>query len=65
MDHSTLVREAAVELVGSFVRVRPELTAQYYEMLLERILVCCVCVMVCVGFVYVFHRTLVLVCARE
>ena len=39
MDQSTLVREAAVDLVGRFVLSRPELTSQYYEMLNERILV--------------------------
>nr|XP_006819500.1 PREDICTED: nipped-B-like protein-like isoform X1 [Saccoglossus kowalevskii] len=38
MDHSTSVREAAVELVGKFVLMRPELIPQYYNMLLERIL---------------------------
>lgn len=39
LDHSTSVREAAVELVGKFILIRPELTEQYYEMLSERILV--------------------------
>ena len=39
MDQSTLVREAAVELLGRSVLSRPELTAQYYNMLSERILV--------------------------
>jgi len=39
MDQSTSVREAAIELVGKFILVRPELTAQYYDMLSERILV--------------------------
>ncbi|XP_077981351.1 nipped-B-like protein isoform X2 [Glandiceps talaboti] len=38
MDHSTSVREAAVELVGKFVLKRPELIPQYYNMLIERIL---------------------------
>ncbi|ELU12686.1 hypothetical protein CAPTEDRAFT_160616 [Capitella teleta] len=38
MDQSTSVREAAVELVGKFILVRPELTAQYYDMLSDRIL---------------------------
>jgi len=38
MDQSTLVREAAVDLVGRFVLSRPELTLQYYDMLSERIL---------------------------
>lgn len=39
LDHSTSVREAAIELVGKFILIRPELTAQYYDMLSERILV--------------------------
>lgn len=39
MDNSTSVREAAVELVGRFVLSRPELIEQYYDMLIERILV--------------------------
>ena len=39
LDQSTLVREAAVDLVGRFILVRPQLTTQYYEMLSERILV--------------------------
>ena len=39
MDQSTLVREAAVDLLGRSVLSRPELTAQYYNMLSERILV--------------------------
>ncbi|XP_070563594.1 nipped-B-like protein A [Ptychodera flava] len=38
MDHSTSVREAAVELVGRFVLKKPELIPQYYDMLIERIL---------------------------
>jgi cohesin loading factor subunit SCC2 len=38
MDQSTLVREAAVDLLGRSVLSRPELTAQYYDMLSERIL---------------------------
>ncbi|XP_023692308.2 nipped-B-like protein A isoform X2 [Paramormyrops kingsleyae] len=38
MDNSTSVREAAVELVGRFVLSRPQLTEQYYDMLIERIL---------------------------
>ncbi|ESN96221.1 hypothetical protein HELRODRAFT_189155 [Helobdella robusta] len=37
-DSSTSVREAAIDLVGKFILVRPELTAQYYDMLSERIL---------------------------
>lgn len=39
MDNSTSVREAAVELLGKFVLSRPQLTEQYYDMLVERILV--------------------------
>jgi len=39
LDQSTAVREAAIELVGKFTLIRPELTAQYYSMLSERILV--------------------------
>ncbi|XP_050412412.1 nipped-B-like protein [Patella vulgata] len=38
LDQSTSVREAAVELVGKFILIRPELIPQYYEMLSERIL---------------------------
>uniref|UniRef100_A0AAY4CAB0 Nipped-B protein n=1 Tax=Denticeps clupeoides TaxID=299321 RepID=A0AAY4CAB0_9TELE len=38
MDSSTSVREAAVELLGRFVLSRPQLTEQYYDMLIERIL---------------------------
>lgn len=41
MDNSTSVREAAVELLGRFVLCRPQLAEQYYDMLIERILVCC------------------------
>ncbi|VEL30014.1 unnamed protein product [Protopolystoma xenopodis] len=37
LDTSTSVREAAVDLVGRFLGCRPELTAQYYPMLAERI----------------------------
>ena len=33
------MREAAVDLVGRFVLIQPDLTPQYYQMLLERILV--------------------------
>ena len=43
LDQSTSVREAAVELVGKFILVRPELTPQYYDMLSARILVSCQC----------------------
>lgn len=39
LDQSTSVREAAVELVGKFILIRPELTPQYYDMLSDRILV--------------------------
>lgn len=39
MDQSTSVREAAVELVGRFILNKPELTHQYYDMIMERILV--------------------------
>ncbi|KAK2582564.1 hypothetical protein KPH14_004854 [Odynerus spinipes] len=38
LDHSTSVREAAVDLVGKFVLSRPELIDKYYDMLLARIL---------------------------
>ncbi|CAH1960755.1 unnamed protein product [Acanthoscelides obtectus] len=38
LDHSTSVREAAVDLVGKFVLNRPELISKYYEMLSARIL---------------------------
>ena len=43
MDNSTSVREAAVELLGRFVLSRPQLTEQYYDMLIERILVIGLC----------------------
>jgi len=39
LDHSTSVREAAVDLVGKFVLNRPELIDTYYDMLSARILV--------------------------
>ena len=39
LDPSTSVREAAIELVGKFILIRPELIPQYYNMLSERILV--------------------------
>jgi cohesin loading factor subunit SCC2 len=39
LDHSTSVREAAVDLVGKFVLSRPELIDKYYDMLSQRILV--------------------------
>ncbi|GAB1597401.1 nipped-B-like protein A [Argonauta hians] len=38
LDQSTSVREAAVELVGKFILIRPELIPKYYEMLCDRIL---------------------------
>ncbi|KAL3869511.1 hypothetical protein ACJMK2_042182, partial [Sinanodonta woodiana] len=38
LDQSTSVREAAIELVGKFILIRPELIPQYYDMLSERIL---------------------------
>ena len=38
LDQSTSVREAAVELVGKFILIRPELIPKYYDMLNERIL---------------------------
>nr|VZH95966.1 unnamed protein product [Spirometra erinaceieuropaei] len=37
LDTSTSVREAAVDLLGRFLVCRPELTAQYYPMLSDRI----------------------------
>ena len=39
VDMSTSVREAAVELIGRFVLNKPELILQYYDMIIERILV--------------------------
>ncbi|KAJ8305636.1 hypothetical protein KUTeg_016181 [Tegillarca granosa] len=38
LDQSTSVREAAVELVGRFILIRPDLIPKYYNMLSERIL---------------------------
>lgn len=38
LDHSTSVREAAVDLVGKFVLSRPEVLNNYYEMIAARIL---------------------------
>ncbi|XP_014208560.1 nipped-B-like protein [Copidosoma floridanum] len=38
LDHSTSVREAAVDLVGKFVLSRPVLIDKYYDILLARIL---------------------------
>ena len=40
VDMSTSVREAAVELIGRFVLNKPEIIHQYYDMIVERILVC-------------------------
>ncbi|KAA0199078.1 hypothetical protein HAZT_HAZT003387, partial [Hyalella azteca] len=37
LDHSTSVREAAVDLVGKFVLSRPELLNNYYDMIAARI----------------------------
>ena len=39
LDQSTSVREAAVELVGRFILIRPELIPDYFQMLSDRILV--------------------------
>ena len=39
LDHSTNVREAAVDLIGRFVLIKPDLLDHYYEMLSARILV--------------------------
>ena len=39
LDQATSVREASVDLLGKFILIRPELTAQYYDMLSARILV--------------------------
>ena len=41
LDHSTSVREAAVDLVGKFILSRPELIEKYYDKLSARILVSC------------------------
>ncbi|KAL1456875.1 hypothetical protein WDU94_001565, partial [Cyamophila willieti] len=38
LDHSTSVREAAVDLVGKYILNKPELIDQYYDMLVKRIL---------------------------
>ncbi|XP_060078784.1 nipped-B-like protein isoform X3 [Ylistrum balloti] len=38
LDQSTMVREAAVELVGRFILIRPDLIPKYYDMLSDRIL---------------------------
>ena len=39
VDVSTSVREAAIELIGRFVLNKPDLILQYYDMIIERILV--------------------------
>jgi cohesin loading factor subunit SCC2 len=44
LDQSTSVREAAVELVGRFILIRPELIPDYYQMLSDRILVRDICI---------------------
>jgi cohesin loading factor subunit SCC2 len=50
LDPSIMVREAAIDLVGKFIAGRPDLAAQYYDVISERIHVCfystllaCVC----------------------
>lgn len=48
LDQSTSVREAAVELVGRFILIRPELIPDYYQMLSDRILVRDVCIEKCI-----------------
>lgn len=39
LDASTSVREAAVDLIGRFILLKPELVSRYYKMLSARILV--------------------------
>ena len=39
LDSATMVREAAVDLVGKFILHKQELIDKYYDMLLPRILV--------------------------
>ena len=39
MDSSTNVREAAVDLIGKFIILKPALVDTYYDMLTARILV--------------------------
>ena len=39
MDQSTMVREAAVDLVGKFILHKQDLITQYYDIITERILV--------------------------
>ena len=41
MDSSTNVREAAVDLIGRFIILKPDLVQQYYYMLTARIMVSC------------------------
>jgi len=43
VDASTSVREAAIDLVGRFILLKPDLVKQYYEMLTARILVISPC----------------------
>ncbi|RUS79411.1 hypothetical protein EGW08_012824, partial [Elysia chlorotica] len=38
LDQSTSVREAAIELVGKFILIQPDLIPKYYDMLSDRIL---------------------------
>lgn len=47
LDQSTSVREAAVELVGRFILIRPDLIPKYYNMLSERILVSLLVIVMC------------------
>lgn len=56
MDNSTSVREAAVELLGRFVLSRPQLIEQYYDMLIERILV---------TFSFSLNRNLACICIKD
>ena len=39
LDASTMVREAAVDLVGKFILHKSDLIDKYYDMMLKRILV--------------------------
>ena len=60
VDMSTSVREAAVELIGRFVLNKPELILQYYDMIIERILVTissCFIVAIVVCFTVPVHCT--------
>ena len=38
LDQANSVREAAVDLIGRFIMIRPSLTEKYYPMIMERIL---------------------------